>query len=156
MQLSDGTVIDESIDIMKWAMAQSSAEWFHSNIKVQDEMILHNDTTFKQWLDKYKYHNRHPENTLDFYRDKCVEILSDYEILLSKNLCLLGDKIQLVDAAIFPFVRQCANVDRQWFSSTFPSVERWLESWIQSKLFVRVMPKFEAWKLDDDPLYISF
>ena len=58
--------------------------------------------------------------------------------------------------AIFPFVRQCANVDRDWFASTLPHVEQWLENWIQSELFVRVMLKFEAWKLEKDPLYVLF
>ena len=68
----------------------------------------------------------------------------------------MANKIQLVDVAIFPFVRQCANVDREWFSSTFPYTERWLENWIQSELFRRVMPKFNAWKLGDESLYILF
>ena len=118
--------------------------------------IHHNDFEFKQWLDKYKYNDRHPENTLEFYRDKCAKTLTDYENSLGENLYLLGSKIQLVDIAIFPFVRQCANVDRPWFGSTFPYVEQWVDNWIQSELFVRVMPKFDAWKLDNDPLYISF
>lgn len=156
LQLSDGKVMDESLDIMKWVMRQSSSDWDNTNIELQDEMIHHNDFEFKQWLDKYKYHDRHPENTLEFYRDKCAKTLTDYENSLGENLYLLGSKIQLVDVAIFPFVRQCANVDRPWFGSTFPYVEQWVDNWIQSELFVRVMPKFDAWKLDNDPLYISF
>ena len=156
LQLSDGKVMDESLDIMKWVMHQSSSDWDNTNIELQDEMIHHNDFEFKQWLDKYKYHDRHPENTLEFYRDKCAKTLTDYENSLGENLYLLGSKIQLVDVAIFPFVRQCANMDRTWFGSTFPYVEQWVDNWIQSELFVRVMPKFDAWKLDNDPLYISF
>ena len=156
LQLEDGTVIDESIDIIKWALAQSASAWYKSNTELQDEMINHNDIVFKQWLDKYKYHERHLENRLEFYRDKCVEILSHYEISLGKTSYLLGDHIQLVDVAIFPFVRQCANVDREWFIFKFPNVERWLESWIQSEIFNRVMLKYKAWRLDAPPLYISF
>ena len=156
LHLSEEAVIDESIDIMKWALTQSSSDWYNSNLVLQDKMIHYNDIEFKQWLDKYKYHNQHPENTLKIYRDKCLETLLHYEKLLKKNSYLLANNIQLVDVAIFPFVRQCANVDRDWFASTLPHVEQWLENWIQSELFVRVMLKFEPWKLEKDPLYVLF
>ena len=156
LQLFDGIVIDESIDIIKWALAQSSLEWYNSNTELQDKMIHYNDFEFKEWLDKYKYYDRHPENSQEDYRDKCSETLSSYETSLRQSLYLLGDNIQLVDIAIFPFIRQCANVDRTWFASTFPYLEGWLENWIQSKLFKRVMLKFDAWELGDEPLYISF
>jgi glutathione S-transferase len=156
LHLSEEAVIDESIDIMKWALTQSSSDWYNSNLVLQDKMIHYNDIEFKQWLDKYKYHDQHPENTLKIYRDKCLETLLHYEKLLKKNSYLLANNIQLVDVAIFPFVRQCANVDRDWFASTLPHVEQWLENWIQSELFVRVMLKFEAWKLEKDPLYVLF
>jgi len=141
---------------MKWALVQSSSDWYDNNIELQDEMIHHNDTEFKQWLDKYKYHERNPDNSIQFYRDKCLETLSYYEALLEKKSYLLADNIQLVDVALFPFVRQCANVNRDWFSSTLPILDQWLENWIQSKLFVRVMSKFEAWEPGDAPLYILF
>ena len=156
LQLSDGIVIDESIDIIKWALAQTSLEWYNSKIELQDKMIYHNDSKFKACLDKYKYYDNNLENTMEEYRNECSKTLHRYEISLEENIYLLGDKIQLVDVAIFPFVRQCANVNRVWFSSTFPNVERWLENWIQSKLFECVMSKFEAWKLGDNPLYILF
>ena len=156
LKLPDNVVIDESIDIMKWVLRQSSSDWYYHDIALQNEMINHNDSEFKQFLDKYKYHDRHPENTLKFYRDKCVETLSYYEALLEKKSYLLTNYIQLVDVAIFPFVRQCANVDRVWFASTFPNVERWLESWIQSEIFTRVMSKYKAWQSDAVPLYIAF
>ena len=156
LQLPDSIVIDESIDIIKWALAQSSLDWYSCNTELQDKMIDHNDCEFKMWLDKYKYHNRNLEDTLDEYRNECSKTLYRYEISLAESIYLLGDNIQLVDVAIFPFVRQCANADRDWFASTLPHVERWLENWIQSKLFRRVMPKFDAWKLGDKPLYILF
>ena len=156
LQLSDGIVIDESIDIIKWALAQSSLEWYSSNTELQDKMIVHNDFEFKKWLDKYKYHDRNLENILDKYRNECSKTLHRYEIYLAESTYLLGENIQLVDVAIFPFVRQCANVDREWFSSRFPHTERWLEHWIHSELFRCVMPKYKVWKLDAPPLYILF
>jgi len=131
-------------------------EWYNNKKELQDKMIYHNDFEFKTWLDKYKYHDRNLENTLEEYRNECSKTLHRYEIYLEENIYLLSDNIQLVDVAIFPFVRQCANVDRVWFASTFPNVERWLEDWIQSKLFVRVMSKFDTWELGDNPLYILF
>ena len=156
LQLEDGAVIDESINIMKWALYQSSSDWYKNNIELQDEMIHHNDFEFKQWLDKYKYHDRHPKNTLEHYRDKCNETLAYYNKILKIQSHLVGESMSLAEVAILPFVRQYANVDREWFAYTYPNVERRLENWIQSELFKRVMPKFEAWKLDDQPLYISF
>jgi len=156
LQLEDGTVIDESIDIIKWALAQSASDWYKSNTELQDELVHHNDFEFKQWLDKYKYHDRHLENTLEFYRDKCSETLAHYNKLLKTQSHLVGKSMSLAEAAIFPFVRQCANVEREWFASTFPNIEQWLENWIQSELFRSVMFKFDAWELEDKPLYISF
>ena len=156
LQLPDAQLIDESIDIMKWALAQSASDWYKSNTELQDELVHHNDFEFKQWLDKYKYYEQHPENTLEYYRDKCSETLAHYNKLLKTQSHLVGESMSLAEAAILPFIRQCANVDREWFASTFPKVEHWLEHWIQSELFNRVMPKFDAWELGDKPLYISF
>jgi len=156
LQLEDGNVIDESIDIMKWALAQTASNWYSRNIELQDEMIYHNDFEFKQWLDKYKYHDCHPENTYEYYRDKCSETLAHYNNILKTQTHLVEESASLAEVAIFPFVRQCANMDREWFASTFPNVGRWLESWIQSELFKRVMLKFDAWELGEEPLYISF
>lgn len=156
MHITQESVIDESIDIMKWALLQSSSDWYNSNLQLQDQMIHHNDTEFKQWLDKYKYHDRYPEQSPTFYRKKCLETLSHYEKLLKENSYLLANNIQLVDVAIFPFVRQCAHVDRKWFSSTLPYLDQWLENWIQSELFIRVMSKYDAWELGNNPLYIIF
>ncbi len=155
-QIADGTVIDESIDIMKWALDQSDSHWYIADKQIQDTMIHHNDTEFKQWLDKYKYHDRHPEYPREYYRQQCADTLSEYESKLSKATYLMGEKINLVDVAIFPFVRQCANVDRVWFATTFPHIENWLEKWITSPIFTSIMPKLNAWEVGDEPLYISY
>ena len=154
--LSDGKVIDESIDIMKWAIIGSNSNWYNIDIEFQNELIKYNDTEFKKRLDRYKYHSRYPENSIEYYRNKCVEELTKYDSLLVNNNYLLGDKIQLVDVALFPFIRQFANVDRAWFSAKFVNLERWLENWIQSNLFKSVMCKYDVWKSDDKPNYIIF
>ena len=114
MYIDNDKIIDESLDIMKWALSQLESNWYLAYQEEQDEMIKHNDTVFKGWLDKYKYHDRYPEYSRNYYRNKCTETLSKYDLKLTFNPYLMV-KIHLVDAAIFPFIRQCANVDRVVF-----------------------------------------
>jgi glutathione S-transferase len=83
-------------------------------------------------------------------------MLLPYENDLSRTKYLIDNKIQLVDMAIFPFIRQFANVDRIWFESRFPNIERWLEEFIQSKLFKRVMIKYKPWCQGDNPKHVIF
>ena len=52
-------------------------------------IIKVNDEDFKSWLNKYKYHQRHPEQSIDFYQEKCVKILLEHEETLSNKLFLL-------------------------------------------------------------------
>ena len=156
LYIHNNKVIDESLDIMKWALSQLESNWYMAYQKEQDQMIEHNDTVFKGWLDKYKYHDRYPEYSRNYYRNKCTETLSQYELKLTYNPYLMGKQIGIVDAAIFPFIRQCANVDREWFSITFPNLETWLAHWITSNIFQSIMPKLDAWKKGDKPLYISY
>jgi len=156
LQLLDGRVIDESLDIMKWAMHQGEQDWFSEEVVEQERLILHNDSSFKCWLDKYKYNNHHPENSREYYRNKCNEILLKYDKILKNQSYLMGEKPSLADAAIFPFIRQCANVDYNWFAENLPQLEKWLEGWIQSEIFSSVMEKFEQWRIGDPPQYISF
>ena len=156
LKVSDDCVIDESIDIMKWVIKDKKSNWYTFNKSKQDKMISHNDCDFKYWLDKYKYHIRNPEQNQGYYRKKCIDTLLSYESILAQKPYLMGDSIQLVDAALFPFVRQFANVERVWFSQTFPYLEEWLQNWILSSCFISVMSKFIPWKLGDEALYISY
>jgi len=115
LQLPNGSVIDESFDIMKWALEQTKTDWLDINFEDQLLMIKVNDKDFKPWLNKYKYHQRHPEQAYEYYQNKCVEILSKYEQILSNNLFLFGKKPQISDVAILPLVRQFAHVDLTFF-----------------------------------------
>ena len=119
-------------------------------------MIKVNDEEFKAWLNKYKYHQRYPEKAYEYYQNKCVEILSKYEQILSNNLFLFGKKPQISDVAILPLVRQFAHVDLTFFMKKLPHLNRWLESWKASTLFQSIMKKYDKWEPGQTPLIVNF
>ena len=146
LQLDKGIVIDESIDIMKWALNQNDPEnWYNEQKSIQDELIKINDNQFKKRLDKYKYHVRYPDNDLEQYRNDVAKYLSEYDRNLQSRKYLCGERIRLADIALMPFVRQCAHVDLPWFESEFQYLFIWLQNFKESKLFTSIMSKFEVW-----------
>ena len=154
--LKDGKVLDESLDIMRWAMKQGEQKLYEDKLNEQNQLIKYNDTKFKYWLDKYKYHVRYLEHSREYYQRKCSKTLSEYDMRLRGNAYLMGDRIRLADIAIFPFIRQCANVDQNWFNNKYPNLNRWLEIWKQSQLFKSVMTKYNQWRLGDEMLIVNF
>ena len=152
LQLSD-RVIDESVEVMRWALSQSDPEnWLAlDSQQEQSTLIEENDNEFKGWLDKYKYWDRYPEQSQQDYRMKAENFLSTLELRLQQNSYLLGDNICMADIAIFPFIRQFAFVDKPWFDDAdYPLVQRWLNQFLQSKLFEQVMVKHALWQQPDD------
>ena len=142
----DGLVIDESLEIMLWTLKNNlNQTWLIENHNKEIEMINRNDILFKKWLDRYKYHDRYPENSKEHYRKNCSDILSDYENQLNNTKYFLGDSISIADIAIFPFVRQFANVDYQWFENNYNKLASWLEEICSSNLFIQIMKKHEIW-----------
>tara|TARA_Y100000590_G_C15664040_1_gene993792 strand:- start:679 stop:1254 length:576 start_codon:yes stop_codon:yes gene_type:complete len=142
----DNVIIDESLDIMLWALKNNSTQtWLKDNYIKDIEMININDTTFKKWLDRYKYHDRYPENSKEYYRENCNKILSLYENQLNVSKYLRRDTISIADIGIFPFIRQFANVDYNWFISNYSKLTIWLEEISSSALFVQIMKKYELW-----------
>ena len=154
--LNDGKVLDESLDIMLWAIKQGEQKLYEDKLNEQNQLIKYNDTKFKYWLDKYKYHVRYLEHSREYYQRKCSKTLAEYDIRLRKNAYLMGDRIRLADIAIFPFIRQCANVDQNWFNNKYPNLNQWLEIWKQSRLFKSVMMKYNQWRLGDKLLIVNF
>jgi len=147
LQLMNGTVIDESLDIMKWCLKQNDLEgWYEDDISLQDNMILKNDNQFKYWLDRYKYHIRYKEFSFEEYQNKIKKYFDYYNKILKNNLFLMGEKVNLVDIAIMPFVRQGAHVDLNWFVKTFPALQTWLSKLKDYPLFLSTMTKYEVWK----------
>jgi glutathione S-transferase len=141
--LPDGQVIDESLEIMIWALQQQDDDgWLEADNLQTQQLIAENDGRFKQNLDQYKYAIRFPEHTAEYYRTQGEEFLAKLERRLYQTGFLIGDTISLADIAIFPFIRQFAAVDNAWFESTdYSKLKLWLKHMIESELFRRVMEK---------------
>ena len=149
-------VIDESLDIMIWALNKKNNQTWLNKDNKEIDLINFNDTEFKKWLDKYKYHDRYPENSKESYRDKCNVILAKYENNLNNNQYLMSNKISIVDIAIFPFIRQFANVDYKWFENNYFNLNKWLNNISSSKLFISIMNKYNTWDKNEEPMIIRF
>ena len=146
LDLLNGEVIDESFDIMKWAISMDSSETlFNRGRQKQIDMISLNDMQFKKWLDKYKYHVRYPEDSMEFYRENCKQILDQYEDHLKNFTYLLDNEISLADFAILPFVRQFANVDIKWYNDSYSYLSSWMNKLMDFDIFIQIMKKFEVW-----------
>jgi len=156
LELEDGQIIDESFDIIMWALDQTNTDWLEINPDQQLKMIHANDHEFKPWLDKYKYHERHPEHTKEYYQNQCDAFLSNYNETLKMQPYLTGEKMQLLDVAVFPFVRQFAFVDSHYFEEKYSQLNLWLQKWKSSKLFNSIMDKYVQWEPDHDPMIVSF
>lgn len=149
LELPNGDVIDESFDIMKWALSINDPEmWFDKHEEEQVDLIKLNDDKFKKWLDKYKYHVRFPEYPLEYYRKECEKILDIYEYRLKDKSFFFGAKISLADVAIMPFIRQFSNVDIGYFNNRFSFLSKWKQSLISLEIFSKMMNKFEVWEED--------
>ena len=148
--LASGKVLEQSLDIMDWALAQSDVdEWIVQDQEVQKlstDLIATNDGAFKQALDKYKYAIRFPENPPDVYRAQGEEFLKRLESLLQQNSHLCRNTVSKADVAIFPFVRQFFMVDNAWFeTANYPALKTWLNGLLNSQLFIDVMHKYPVW-----------
>lgn len=156
--LPDGTVIDESLDVMRWTLEQNDPEgWLEG---ADEALITRNDGPFKHHLDRYKYPTRYPDETGGDeekfrlrHRADGYEILRDLDARLANQEQLCGDKRTMADIALFPFIRQFANTDRAWFDAQdLPHFQRWLEGHLASNLFKAIMPKYAVWQAGDEPV----
>ncbi|MFD0914294.1 glutathione S-transferase [Methylophilus luteus] len=147
LQLPDGTVLEQSLDIMHWALQQNDAQgWLNIDITQADALISANDGEFKKALDRYKYPDRYPEQSQLFYREQGEQFLQRLETALAGHRYLLGDAASIADVAIFPFIRQFAAVDSEWFAqSAYGNLRVWLAGWVESALFDEVMKKFATY-----------
>jgi glutathione S-transferase len=151
--LNEGRVIDQSLDIMLWALSNYDPDNWQHNLSDQLALIKLNDISFKAKLDKYKYADRYPEPEL-YYREACYDFLSYLDTKLQNKDYLFADQYCLADIAIFPFIRQFAHVDLSWFeSSSWHNVRRWLTALKTANLFSRVMNKYPVWSEQDEPTY---
>lgn len=153
LQIDQEHVIDESLDIMQWALAQSDPDnWLEQGAsQISSELIACNDGPFKLLLDQYKYADRYPQHPAEHYRTQAVTLLlQPMEQRLSSTPWLLGTGLSMADMAIFPFVRQFAMVDMPWFKgSGLDALGHWLDRLTNSALFLSVMPKIAPWQVGD-------
>ncbi len=143
MVLADGTVIDQSLDIMRWALARHDpARWLARDDR---DLIAQCDGPFKQALDRYKYPERHGADPRD-HRESGVAFLRAVE-------AQAAPEFGLTDAAIMPFVRQFAGVDRGWFDALpLPHVHAWLNRFVDGPLYAAIMLRLAPWAPGDAPV----
>lgn len=149
--LPDGAVIDESWDIMKWALSVNDPDdWLCRNqghlLKEAENLVHENDFDFKAHLDHYKYSVRYPDFPMEHYREQGEVFLCALEARLQQHAYLVCDRITVADIAVAPFVRQFSLVDMPWFSrSRYTHVKAWLDNFISSPLFEDAMKKYASW-----------
>ena len=146
--LPDGTVLEESIDIMRYALGKHDPEgWLEGDVKKTNELIALNDGMFKHNLDRYKYPSRYPDEDCTGCFDVCVSILKKYETSLTQSAFLLGEKATLVDTALAPFIRQFSKVEPERFDALkIPKLQNWLTAFLESPRFKRIMEKHKLWR----------
>lgn len=155
---SEQKVIDESLDIIYWALSKNDpSHWLEklpvTQLSEAKELISENDGSFKACLDRYKYADRYPEKTEVEYREEAETFLKKLDERLKNKKYLITNKVCFADVAIFPFIRQFAFVDKAWFDKTpYKNLQAWLSQWLDSELFESVMKKYPAWRDGDQPV----
>ena len=151
----DGAVIEESLEVMLWALHESDPDsWLvppSGDLDAMLALIEACDREFKANLDAYKYASRAaPENGVQA-RNAGAQFLVELDGRLTVQPYFFGERQTLADMAIFPFVRQFANVDRDWFDQqTWPHLLKWLEDLLASSRFADVMKKYSKWQNGSD------
>ena len=150
IELDDGTVIDESLDIMLWTLNNNDPEgWLgpdEDNLQAMLALIEDNDGDFKHHLDRTKYAVRYEGADPEVHRKDAQVFLDGLATRLKQNAFLMGDTPRLVDWAILPFVRQFANIDRERFdASNDPKLREWLDWGLASERFQTIMKKGSRW-----------
>jgi len=159
--LTKSSVIEESFEIMMWALTQSDPDnllYSHdtSALPQMHSLIATFDNQFKNKLEQYKCAKRYKEASLNQCRQACEPYLQDLEQRLSHQPFIIGAKESLADIAILPFIRQFARVERQWYlQAPYPRVRQWLNLYLQSKMFSKVMTKHPLWLDTQDTVYFG-
>jgi glutathione S-transferase len=145
------TVIDESIEIMLWALKLNDPQNLlqtgdSSKLDAMLELIRRNDKEFKPNLEVYKLAKRFHKESEVRDRESCEEFVTELERKLETGHYLMGDQASLADYALLPFVRQFARVDRKWYlQSPYPKLRDWLNRHLQTPLYTKAMAKYPLW-----------
>ena len=155
LRLAD-RVLDESLDIMIWALNQQELQNLLDMPKAGWGLIEDNDGPFKTALDHTKYAVRYPELDAEVERTMAASYLVGLNAQLQGQAWLFGGKPTLADLALLPFVRQFASINRVWFDAqAWPDLIVWLDRFTESQDFALVMPKFKPWVEGDAPLWFG-
>ncbi|MEM7069084.1 MAG: glutathione S-transferase [Pseudomonadota bacterium] len=149
--LEESNVLEESLDVIDWALGAGDPEGLTDFPELQfeemRELISVNDGAFKTALDRYKYPNRYENVDIEVERKNASVFLDELNGRLEGKAFLFGERFSLADAAILPFIRQFAHVDKDWFwSQSWTNVIRWLEAFLESERFKSIMTKYPQWK----------
>ena len=159
--ISSKQIIEESLDIMEWALKINDPLKLLKNEKlnrIEIHIILNKlENEFKQNLDRYKYPSRFDLPNPKLYRDKNLQTLNEFNNLLQNNKGICSSNLSLLDYAVFPFIRQFRNVNSVWFDSLeLKFLQTWLYELIDSDEFSSIMKKYEIWKPNQKPIYTNF
>lgn len=148
--LPDGAVLEQSLDIMHWALARNDPQhWLHADpaqARAMQALVAECDGAFKQALDRTKYPQRYPGEDPTLPRQRAEDWLAGLEQRLAAGGFLFGPQARWADMAILPFVRQYAGIDTErWQAQPWPHLRYWLAQWQDSALFAQVMRKAPAW-----------
>jgi glutathione S-transferase len=161
LYISSKKIIEESLDIMKWALEINDPLKLLKQEKL-NRIEVHNtlnklENDFKQNLDRYKYSSRFDQPNPELYRDKNLKILNEFNNLLQHNKGIYSSHLSLLDYAIFPFIRQFRNVNSVWFDSLeLKFLKSWLYELIDSDEFSSIMKKNLIWAPNQKPIYTNF
>ena len=150
---SGDNIIDESIDIMIWALKKNDPDgWLEMPDKGYG-LIDEVEKRFKLCLDQTKYASRYPKIDSEISRRLAVDYLINFDKKMEGQF-LFGNQPKLVDVAIFPFIRQFANIDISWFNEfQWKKLKDWLDFFVGSKMFIKSQKKFDQWTLAADPVF---
>ncbi|WP_442113265.1 glutathione S-transferase [Pseudomonas sp. NUPR-001] len=140
-------VLDESLDIMRWALARHDPQdWLlradPQAAQAAEALIVRNDRDFKVQVNLYKYAERYPQQSREDYRQQAERWLAELEARLTQQRYLFAEHPSLADAALLPLMRQFAGVEPDWFANApYPQLRAWLQGWLESALFKAIMAK---------------
>ena len=151
--LQSGNVIDESLDVIDWALdINDPYNWKRSkDSKKTKELIEINDGDFKFHLDRYKYSKRYENEDPNFHREKCLTFIKMINKELEKSIYIYDNEISYIDISLLPFIRQFRIADNEWFDELpYENVKSWLSKFLDSSLLNSIMKKYDLWKEGDE------
>ena len=158
--LPDDKIIEESMDIIHWAISNNDSY----NLKLKNleiynkdmDLISIFDNEFKYHLDRYKYNSRYKGINKEEHKYKARDLLVNLNNSLKEKQWLNGENISISDISILPFIRQYRIADIKWFDEKLelPNINRWLDKFLNSKIFNNVMKKYKIWETTDQKIFL--